>query len=95
MNILIKPVVTEATMNMAKKNWYTFATGVGQNKNALKELIEKTFKVNVEAVKTIVVRGKTKRSPKTRKIVKRSDWKKVMVKVKEGQKIEIFDQAGA
>ncbi|MGI5826627.1 MAG: 50S ribosomal protein L23 [Patescibacteria group bacterium] len=95
MRVMIKPVITEASMNMTKKNWYTFAATVDHNKDFLRELIEKTFKVEVEEIKTSVVKGKSKRSPRSRKTIKQPDWKKVMVKVKEGQKIEIFDQVGA
>ncbi len=95
MRAMIKPVITEASMKMTKKNWYTFAAGVDYNKDFLKELIEKTFKVKVEEVKTSVVKGKSKRSLRSRRMIKQPDWKKVMVKVKEGQKIEIFDQVGA
>lgn len=91
----IKPIITETTMNLAKQNWYTFGIIQEANKNVLRKYIESLFKVNVIAIKTLNVKGKTKRSLKTRKIRKLSDWKKVMVKLKEGQKIGIFEVGGA
>ncbi|RJR24956.1 50S ribosomal protein L23 [Candidatus Microgenomates bacterium] len=91
MKRLIKPLITETTLDLAQRNWYTFAVPLGQNKNAIKETVEKQFKVKVTDIKTIVVKGKTKRSLRTRKTTKSSNWKKAMVKVKEGQKIDVFD----
>lgn len=90
----IKPVITETSMGLAQKNWYTFAVPIKENKNTIKRTVEETFGVEVLEVRTMVVKGKIKRSLKTRKPVKRPDWKKAIVKVKEGQKIAIFE-AGA
>lgn len=78
-------------MDLAKKNWYTFVVPLDQNKNTIRQLVERTFGVEVEAVKTMVVKGKTKRSPRTRRVINRPNWKKAMVRVKEGQKIELYD----
>jgi len=93
MPVLIRPVITEKTMKMTKKNWYTFAVPIEKNKNEVKELIKKIFKVKVLDIKSLVVKGKNKRSLKSRKIRSLSDWKKIMVLLKEGQKIDLFDQA--
>jgi len=80
-------------MKMTKKNWYTFAVPIEKNKNEVKELIKKIFKVKVLDIKSLVVKGENKRSLKSRKIRSLSDWKKIMVLLKEGQKIDLFDQA--
>ena len=92
--ISIKPIITETTIDLAKKRWYTFGSPTGVDKNRLREIIEEVFKVDVISLRTMVVKGKNKRSSKTRKMIKQPDWKKVLAKVKEGQKIEIFE-AGA
>ncbi len=89
----IKPLITEKTLELARKNWYTFAAPLAMNKNQLQELIEKTFKVQVLAAKTVVLKGKSRRSLRSRKIRRLANWKKLMVLVKEGQKIDLFDQA--
>ncbi len=62
-----------------------------KSKTELKELAEKLFKVDVLAIKTVLVKGKTRRSLKNRRVRKLSNWKKAIVKIKEGQKIEVFD----
>ncbi len=92
--IKLEPIITETTISNAQKNWFTFRTEVLENKNSLKKEIEKTFKVNVLAVKTMVMEGKNKRSLKSRKISRGSDWKKVIVRLKDGQKIDLFELGG-
>jgi len=87
----LRPVITETTINLVKSNWYTFAVPVAARKNELREMIGKAFKVDVLEIKTMVVKGKTKRSPRSRKVRKLSDWKKAIVKIKDGQKIDVFD----
>lgn len=88
----LQPVITETSIMNGKKGWYTFHCLVSENKNSLKEQIEKIFKVNVSKIKTLIVKGKLKKSLKTRKASKGSDWKKVFVKLEKDQKIDIFDQ---
>ncbi|PIQ70250.1 50S ribosomal protein L23 [Candidatus Shapirobacteria bacterium CG03_land_8_20_14_0_80_40_19] len=92
--IKFEPIITETTIANAQKNWFTFRALPLENKNSLKEKIEKTFKVDVLAVKTMVMKGKNKRSLKSRKIIKQGDWKKVLVRLKDGQKIDLFELGG-
>lgn len=90
----LSPLITETTINNAKKNWYTFRSPVCETKDALKKRIEELFKVNIIDIKTLIVKGKSKKSAKSRKIKRESNWKKVIVKLKEGQKISAFDLGG-
>lgn len=92
--IKLEPIITETTIANAQKNWFTFRTLASENKNSLKKEIEKTFKVNVLAVKTLVAKGKSKRSLKSRRISQGGDWKKVIVRLKDGQKIDLFELGG-
>lgn len=87
----LRPVITETTINLVKSNWYTFAVPVGARKNELREMIGKAFKVDILEIKTMIVKGKKKRSMKNRKVRQLSDWKKAIVKVKDGQKIDVFE----
>lgn len=93
--IKLEPIITETTISNAQKNWFTFRAPTLENKNSLKEKIQKTFKVDVLAVKTMVVKGKNRRSLKSRRINRGSDWKKVLVRLKDGQKIDLFELGGS
>ena len=90
----LSPLITETTISNAKKNWYTFKSPVSETKDTLRKRIEETFKVNVIDIKTLISKGKAKRSAKSRKIRRESNWKKVMVKLKKDQKISAFDLGG-
>lgn len=90
-DIIKKPVITEKSMADTAENKYTFLVDLRANKTEIKQAIEKLFKVEVEKVNTMIVPGKWKRMGKT--MGKTSDKKKAIVKVKEGQKIEIFEGA--
>lgn len=87
----LRPVITETSLLNAKKNWFTFRSPVEFNKDSLREAISKMFKVEILDIKTMVVKGKTKRSARSRKVTHGSNWKKILVLLKEGQKIDAFD----
>lgn len=87
----LSPLITETTLSLAKGGWYTFIAPVSENKYNLRKLINKIFKVEVLEIKTMIVKGKSRRSAKTRKVTRLPDWKKVLVKIKEGQKIDSFE----
>lgn len=72
------------------QNKYVFEVVKNAKKPDIKEAVEKIFDVSVESVNTIVVKGKKKRMG--RNIGYRSDWKKAIVKIKEGQSIARFGE---
>ncbi|MDR1160689.1 MAG: 50S ribosomal protein L23 [Syntrophomonadaceae bacterium] len=88
-DVIIRPLVTEKSMNLLEENKYTFIVGKRSNKTEIKNAIEKIFKVNVEKVSTMNVKGKPKKMG--RFIGKKPDYKKAIVKVRSGEKIRIFD----
>lgn len=93
MDILIKPIISEYSLNLASKGLYTFVVNLKANKYQIKEAIEKMFKVDVVAVKTAIVKGK-RRKTRTKKGVtgeKILRYKKAIVKLKPEQKIDIFE----
>lgn len=92
--VLIRPIISEKSLNQAARGWYTFAVSRRANKPEIKKAVEETFKVKVLAVKTMVVRGKSVRTGKRRTAVKKSDWKKAVVKLPLDQKIELFTVTG-
>jgi large subunit ribosomal protein L23 len=89
-NIIIKPLLTEKTMREVENGKYTFAVGNAANKKIIKKVVEDQFGVNVTGIVTVKVKGRTKRVGQKRLEVKLSPWKKAIVTVKKGQKIDIF-----
>ncbi|EGO65349.1 50S ribosomal protein L23 [Acetonema longum] len=88
-DVLIRPLVTEKTTAMMQDNKYTFVVPLKANKVEIRQAVEQVFKVKVLNVNTIRVMGKTKRMGRTQG--KRSDYKKAIVKLAEGQRIEFFE----
>ncbi len=88
-DILIRPILTEKTTNAQSGNVYTFEVGEGANKLEIKTAIQSLFGVEVEDVRTMVVRGKVKRFG--RYYGKRSDWKKAYVRLADGDSLNFFD----
>ena len=88
--VVIKPLVTEkGTMILSEGNWVTFRVHPDANKIEVREAIQKIFSVSVLQVNTQIVRGKRKRFGKT--MGQSKAWKKAMVRLKEGDKIETFE----
>lgn len=88
-DIILKPIVTEKSMNLLADNKYTFLVDKKANKTEIKSAIESIFKVKVESVSTMIIKGKPKRMGRFEG--KRPDRKKAVVTLKAGQKIRIFD----
>lgn len=84
---ILSPVITEKSTLVAEENKVIFNVPLDAAKPAIKEAVEALFKVKVEAVNTIRVKGKTKRF---RGVVgRRSDFKKAVVTLAEGQSVDI------
>ena len=89
-DVIKKPLVTEKTATEKDaNNVVAFVVNKDANKIEIKQSVEKLFKVEVTAVKTINVAGKMKRVGKN--LGKRSNWKKAYVTLKEGSTIDFFE----
>ena len=89
-NILKKPLITEKTTQMLEVgNWVAFQVHPDANKIQIKEAVEKVFSVKVVKVNTLVVPGKYRRFGKT--VGHTKSWKKAMLRLKVGDKIELFE----
>lgn len=87
--VIKRPIISEkSTVQNELFRTYAFQVSPSSNKQEVREAVEKLFKVKVESVRTMVVHGKYKRAG--RFVSKRSNWKKALVTLKEGQKIEFF-----
>ncbi len=88
--VLTRPLITEkATMLKGEMNAVSFEVDPRAKKKQIQEAVEKLFKVKVEEVRTMNVSGKTKRRGRT--VGLRPGWKKAVVTLKAGEKIEFFE----
>ena len=92
-SIIIGPIISEKSMSEAGKGKFTFAVIKYAGKNAIKKAINNTFKVNVVSIRTTLQKGKRKRVGARRTQVQGSFWKKAVVVLKSGEKIDIFAAA--
>ncbi len=86
--VLLRPVITEKSMSGTNEGRYTFAVMKDANKREIAAAVAEAFKVDVVAVNTSIVHGKTRRLG--RRIGRRSDWKKAVVTIAQGQRIERY-----
>jgi large subunit ribosomal protein L23 len=90
-SIIRYPSITEKNTTMREtQNKYVFEVDRSANKPDIKEAVEKLFAVTVLSVNTILVKGKKKRMG--RNVGYRSDWKKAIVRIQEGQTISKFGE---
>lgn len=87
-DILLAPVVSEKSYSLLDENKYTFVVSPQANKTEIKIAVEQIFDVKVVSVNTINRQGKTRRTRFG--LGKRSDTKRAIVTVAEGQRIDIF-----
>ena len=85
--VIIKPIVSEKSYSLIDQGKYTFEVDPRSNKTEIKQAIEGLFKVKVKAVNTITVKGKSKVFRGRPGV--RSDWKKAIVTLVEGHKIDV------
>lgn len=88
-DILKKPLITEKSMDLVGENKYTFIVDLNANKIEIKKAVEELFKVKVEKVHTIRYKGRLKRV--RGRMGRTPDYKKAIVRLKAGDKIEIFE----
>ncbi|HEY8394758.1 MAG TPA: 50S ribosomal protein L23 [Thermaerobacter sp.] len=91
-DIILRPVITEKSMQQLAENKYTFLVHPRANKIQIKKAVEEIFKVRVKKVNTIRVRGKLRRVG--RFAGRQPDAKKAIVTLAEGHRIkEFFEDA--
>ena len=88
--VLRRPLITEKnTAIQSPQGKYAFEVLEGANKEQIKQAVEKTFKVSVTQVNVMTVPGKRRRM-RGREVTSPS-WKKALVTLKPGDKIELFE----
>jgi large subunit ribosomal protein L23 len=88
-DVLIRPVVTEKSTDMISQNKYTFIVDMRANKTQIKQAVEEIFKVKVNKVNTVRIRGKLRRQGRSEG--RTSDYKKAVVTLADGHSIELFE----
>ena len=88
-DVLVRPLITEKiSSDSDAHNRYGFVVNLKANKNQIKNAIESFYDVRVVAIRTAIIPGKVKRTSKS--IKKTSSYKKALVQLADGQKIEFF-----
>ena len=88
-DVIIKPLVSEKATAAQANGVYTFAVHLDAEKKHIKAATESLFNVTVIDVNTINVRGKFRRRGKS--YGQASNWKKALVRLKDGDKIQVFE----
>ncbi len=86
----LEPVITEKSLELAKKGKYTFKVGIGMRKGQIRQLISEVFNVHVKTVRTMNFKGEEKRTLTGRKR-RIMPVKKTIVTLAEKEKIDIFE----
>ena len=87
--IIIRPLITEKNTNLMALNKYSFEVDRAANKMQIRQAVESIFNVSVTAVHTMNVRGKMRRHGT--RFGYTADWKKAIVTLAEGDRIELFE----
>ena len=91
-DVLIRPLLTEKITSIREvKNLLAFAVHKRATRIDIRRAIEKIFNVKVLSVNVVNVKGKPKRQG--RFLGKRSDWRKALVTLKPGEKVELYESA--
>ena len=89
--VLRRPLITEKNTMVSVQDKYTFEVATSATKPMIRRAVETLFKVDVIGVNTSTVHGKLRRVGKSRGMTR--GWKKAVVTLKQGQRIEAFGSA--
>lgn len=88
--VIRTPVVTEKSTRLAKENTYTFLVDKLANKPEIRRAVETVYKVKVDDVRTVMVKGKRKRMKNMVTYGRKKDVKKAFVTLHEGHRLDII-----
>lgn len=92
-DVIIAPVISEKSSSDAGRSRFTFKISKNADKRNIKKAVEDKFKVNVVSVSTSIVKGRTQKFGPRRIETKLSSFKKAVVQLKTGEKIDLFEVA--
>jgi len=88
-DIIIRPVISEKTTALMEFNKYVFRVAFRANKIMVQQAFKSVFGVEPEKINIMIVRGKNRRI--RYQTGKRTAWKKAIVTLKKGDKIDVFE----
>ncbi len=90
-DVIIRPVVSEKSYALLDEGVYTFVVAGEANKIEIRQAVESIFNVRVAKVNTMNRKGKRKRNRRTFTYGTRSDTKRAIVTLAEGDRIDLFE----
>jgi len=89
--VLIRPVVSEKSYALMENNVYVFVVDPSATKVDVRRAVEEAFRVRVDRVNTLNRKGKVRRNRRTNTVGRRSDTKRAIVTLHEGDSIDLFE----
>jgi large subunit ribosomal protein L23 len=86
--VLVRPIISEKNTMLNEQGQYVFEVSDRANKIMVRQAVEALFNVGVTAVNVLNVKGKRKRSSRSLGVTR--SWKKAIVTLKQGDRIELF-----
>ncbi len=90
-DVIIRPVVSEKSYGLLEENVYTFVVAPDASKPQIRDAVEAIFDVSVLKVNTMNRKGKRKRDRRTGGWGQRTDQKRALVTLAEGDSIDLFE----
>jgi large subunit ribosomal protein L23 len=90
-HVIIRPVITEKSLAKASTGWYTLAVAIDATKEEICSALRSAYKVDVVSIRTMRVAEKIRRVGKRMTKISKSEWKKTLVKLKSGQKLDMYE----
>lgn len=87
--VIKKPLITEKAVQAKEVGQYSFEVAKQATKTDVKRAVEELFRVKVDCVRTLNVKGEVR--PRGKRMGKTPDWKKALVILRKGEKIELFE----
>ena len=90
-DVILKPVVSEKSYSLLDANTYTFVVHPDANKIEIRHAVEAIFGVKVAKVNTLNRQGKRRRNRRSFTYGKRSDTKRALITLVDGDRIDLFE----
>lgn len=90
-DIIVRPLETEKSYLLREEGQYAFIVSKDANKLEIKRAVEEIYGVSVDRVRTMVMPGKANKTRGRRRVARRAPWKKALVTLAAGERIEALE----